>query len=127
MVRKVDDILSSLDKIYMNNPGHPETRHIPKNKDARYRYWMESGSRPLGLALDRLNHRRSKGQDDRILFVDYDDLIQSPVEVMKSVFAHIEAPPFDIDPNNIIKHVYEDDRHYGIFGNHAVHNKIIKK
>jgi len=120
MTRSVDDILASLDRIYLAHPGHPDTRDLPRNRDARYDAWLQSGSMPLGLALDRMRMRQSKGPDPRISFVRYEDLVAHPVDVMRSVFEFYSVEAIDVDPLNVVKQVAEDDRHYGIFGQHSV-------
>lgn len=124
MVRPVDDILASLEKIYQANIGHPETRNIPINLEPRMQYFMNNV--PLGLALNRINERQRKGQDSRIMYVEYDDLVAKPVQTMNKVFAHLEITNFEIDPNNIVKSVEEDDSHYGIFGSHKLKPTITK-
>lgn len=124
MTRNVDSIIWSLEKIYRNNIGHPETRHLPKTFDQRAQYWLESGSLPLGLALDRLKDRQSRGVDDRILYVGYENLILDPIGVMRKVFTHLDLDPIDIDRNNIKKAAPEDDSYYGIFGCHKLHSTI---
>lgn len=120
MTRKVDDILASLNRIYLANPGHPDTRSLPRNESDRFDAWMKSGSMPLGLALDRLKMRQSKGDDDRVRYVRYGDLVSSPIEVMRNIFDFYGVDKFDVDPNNVEKNVVEDDRYYGVFGSHAV-------
>jgi len=125
MVRDIDDILGSLEKIYQNNIGHPETRNIPTNLEPRKQYFLDNV--PLGLALRRINERQRKGLDSRIMYIDYNDITSKPIQTMNKVFAHLEINSFEIDPNNIVKSVEEDDSHYGIFGSHKLKNKIYTK
>lgn len=125
MVRPVEDILASLEKIYQENLAHPETRSLPKTVESRKQHFLQNV--PLRLALDRINDRMDKGQDSRILYVEYDDLISKPIQTMNKVFAHLELPPHEIDPNNIVKSVEEDDSHYGIFGCHKLKPTITTK
>lgn len=120
MLRSVDGIIGSLERLYRENIGHPETRQIPKTSDERAKYWLTSGSKPLGLALDRLNTRRKLGEDPRILYVNYEDLCKNPIEIMRMVFSHIGLKSIDIDRNNVTKGAPEDDSYYGIFGNHQL-------
>ena len=122
MVRNVDGILGSLEKIYQDNIGHPETRNIPINLDQRRQYFLENV--PLGLALRRLRERQRKGPDSRILYVEYEGLISQPISTMNRVFEHLELTPHEIDPNNIKKSVEEDDSFYGIFGDHKIKSSI---
>jgi hypothetical protein len=126
MTRKVDDIIASLERIYRANAMHPETRHLPKTAEQRAQFWVQSGSLPLGLALDRIRDRQSRGEDKRILYVDYDNLVAHAIPVMRSVFEHLSIEPIDVDPNNVQKAVQEDDSHYGIFGCHKLKGKISK-
>jgi sulfotransferase len=124
MVRDVNAIVASLERIYRANAGHPETRHLPKTAEQRANFWKKSGSLPLGLALDRLHDRQSRGPDNRIMYVRYEDLCASPVEVMKRVFVHLGLEPIEIDRYNINKSAPEDDSHYGIFGSHQLRPTI---
>jgi sulfotransferase len=125
MVRSIDKIIESLEKIYRKHPGHPETRHLPKTAQKRAEYWVQSGSKPLGLALERIRDRRSRGPDARILYVEYRDLTHDPVGIMREVYKHIDVTPFDINPNKIEKSAEEDDSYYGIFGNHKILPQVI--
>lgn len=120
MVRDIGKIVDSLEKIYRANTAHPEVRHLPKTPEQRGEYWTTSGTMPLGLALDRIKGRQALGLDERIAYVNYDDLVASTVEVMEQVFIHYKLQPIKVDINNIKKSVKEDDSHYGIFGKHNV-------
>jgi hypothetical protein len=126
MTRKLDDIIASLERIYRANPGHPETRQLPKTAQLRANFWAQSGSLPLGLALDRIRDRQSRGTDPRILYLDYDDLVSDPVGRMRQVFDHLRLDTFDVNPNDVQKSVPEDDRFYGIFGSHQLRPRVGK-
>lgn len=127
MTRKVDDIVASLERLYQANVGHPETRTLPIDPRKRAEAWMASGSLPLGLALDRIRDRRSKGPDERIMYVDYDYLVNDPVEVMLSVFRFLNLAEFKIDSENLTKGAAEDDSYYGIFGSHKVRKTVSRR
>lgn len=124
MTRPVEEILESLDRLYLATPGHPDCRTLPRRREDRFDAWMQSGSMPLGLALDRINMRKSRGCDDRIRYVSYGDLVAHPIEVMREVFAFYGVDPVDVDPSNVVKQVLEDDRVYGVFGRHSVRTKV---
>lgn len=126
MTRDIDRIVGSLEKIYRKNPGHPETRHLPKTTQQRANHWIQSGSLPLGLALDRLRERQSRGPDERILYLPYAELTADPIGQMRRVFAHLQVHPIDIDPDNIVKASKEDCSHYGIFGCHKLKPQIVR-
>lgn len=127
MTRDVGAILDSLNRIYLANPGHPDCRDLPRVEQQRMDAWMQSGSMPLGLALDRLRMRQGKGEDARVTYIRYGDLVESPVEIMRDVFAFYGVEPIDVDPRNVVKQVAEDDRHYGIFGQHSVRQIVERK
>lgn len=127
MIRPIEDIVGSLERVYRANPGHPETRHLPKTAKQRAQYWQQSGSLPLGLALDRLRDRQARGEDERILYVGYNALCKEPITTMHEVFKHLNLPTFDIDPDNVKKSSFEDDSHYGIFGCHNLRKKVSKR
>jgi len=125
MVRDPEEIVKSLERIYQANPGHPNTRDLPKTAAARRDAWIAPGSTPLGLALERLYNRQSKGVDSRILYVRFADLCNSPVATMLKVFDHLNVSAFEISPNKVLKAAEEDDRHFGIFGEHTVHPAVL--
>jgi len=127
MVRPIPDIVASLERIYRANPGHPETRELPKTADERARWWTTPGRPPLGLAISRLTDRLSRGHDDRIKQVNYDTLVADPIQTMREVFAFLRLDPIDIDPDNVQKPVPEDDSHYGIFGQHQLRPKVSRR
>lgn len=127
MVRDLDEIVASLERIYQANPGHPETRNLPKTAAARKDMWLSPDSVPLGLALRRIHDRQAKGPDSRIAYIRYGDLCAQPIQIMQQVFAHLQLPSFDVDPNNVAKAVPEDDSHFGIFGSHVVHPTVRSK
>jgi hypothetical protein len=118
--RKIDDIVASLERIYRKHPGHPETRGLPRTPQARAQHWTSPGNFPLGLMLERINDRRARGPDDRILYVDYDNLVRYTKEVMRGVFKHLEIAIMDVDTQNVRKMAVEDDSYFGIFGDHSV-------
>lgn len=127
MVRKAVDIVDSLERVYRAHPGHPETRDLPLTAEQRAIYWMQSGTAPLGLALDRLQDRQNRGFDPRIAYVQYDDLVAAPVDIMRQVFAHLGLEPIDVNPLEVRKAAPEDCRYYGIFGNHDVRPTVSKR
>jgi len=126
MVRDPEDIVRSLETIYQENSGHPETRHLPKTAAARRAAWLHPESKPLGLALQRLYERQQK-PDSRIFYVNYDSLCDSPVEALRSIFEHLQLPAFNINPMNVTKATPENDDYYGIFGKHSIRSTVRKQ
>ena len=127
MVRNVDDIIKSMEAAYRRNPGHPETRHLPKTSELRAQFWLQNGNVTVGVAINRINDRKSRGSDPRIRYIDYDQLVDYPIEVMRSVFEFMGLDKFDIDPNNVVKSAPERHEAFGIFGNHEFRNVIARR
>lgn len=127
MTRNVGDILASLERAYQSNLDSAEARRLPTSRSAREALWLQPDGKPLGLALKRLAFRQSKGPDSRVMYLDYDDLVDNPVSEMQKVFSHLQLPAFTIDQDNVVKAAPEDDSVYGIFGNHAVRPQIGKR
>lgn len=123
MVRDPEAIVQSLERIYCDNTGHPDTRHLPSTPAARRDAWLAPESKPLGLALRRL-YLRQQRPDSRILYVNYDELCAAPVGTMQRVFAHLQLRAHVIDPFHVNKSAPEDDSHYGIFGKHTIHPTV---
>lgn len=127
MTRKIDDIIASMERAYRANPGHPETAHLPKTPQLRAEYWLQNGSVPVGIALNRLQDRQSRGDDHRILYVNYDQLVDYPVDVMNSIFNFLSLEKFEIDPLNVKKSASEDNKVFGIFGDHTVRPQVTRR
>lgn len=123
MVRDPEAIVESLERIYLANVGHPETRPLPSTPKARREAWLAPDSKPLGLALRRL-YLRQQQPDSRVLYVSYDNLCANPVSQMQEVFGHLQLSSHSVNPFHVVKAATEDDRHYGIFGAHHVHSTV---
>lgn len=124
MVRDVDAIISSLERAYQRNPMHPEARSLPRSEDSRRRAWLSPESAPLGIALTRLQARKRRGPDSRIRYVDYEELVQEPVQVMRRVFEFLRLDDFSINPGKVEKSVPETPGVFGIFGDHSVRSTV---
>ncbi len=127
MTRDPEQIVASLERIYQENLMHPEVRHLPPTAGARRAHWLHPESKPLGLALRRIEARQQRGADSRIAYVSYDALVDAPVATMAQIFAYLGLEPFNIDPNNVQKSAAEDDSWYGIFGDHKLHPRVHRR
>lgn len=127
MIRPTEQILESMDRAYLRNLGHPETRNIPRSRSERFEYWLRLDCLPLGLALSRLRARRELGPDPRIRYLQYEDLVKNPVDVMRQVFAHLELPAIEVNHQNVIKSAAEHDAVFGIYGRHHVRQTVCKE
>jgi len=126
MIRDPRSVIASLERIYRQN------RHMPIGPDNpskiqnmtvldRADYWLKT--QPVGLALQRTAD--SILRDINVLYIKYEDLCNSPQQVMNSVYEYIDLDPFDHDFNNLKKEVIEDDSHFGVYGSHTVKSAIV--
>jgi sulfotransferase len=65
-----------------------------------------------------------QGLHKNILFVKFEDLTTDPETQMRRVYEYLELPYFEHDFNNIKQVTHEDDKWYGIFGDHIIRPEI---
>lgn len=118
LVRDLRAIVSSYEKIYRKNP----LKHDPVRDDStgrgtivhkRVDEWM-SATNTIGRGVERIQETIRLGQDDKILFVKYEDLCLHPEKEMKRVYDYLEIPHFEHDFENIEQITKEDDEVYGL-------------
>jgi sulfotransferase len=68
----------------------------------------------IGRGVERIQETIRLGQDDKILFVKYEDLCLHPEKEMKRVYDYLEIPHFEHDFDNIKQITKEDDEVYGL-------------
>lgn len=128
MVRDPVDIFCSMErnlrKAKLRNPGlvKPE-KMLNTSLEKRLDYW--SNSDPVGLALEHLQDILRQGIDQQMLFIRYEDLCVHPQQELDRFYAYlgIESYPHH-DFNNVEQITQEDDRVYGIFGDHKINSKV---
>ena len=128
MVRDPVDIFCSMErnlrKAKLRNPGlvKPE-KMLNTSLEKRLDYW--SNSDPVGLALEHLQDILRQGIDQQMLFIRYEDLCVHPQQALDRFYAYlgIESYPHH-DFNNVEQITQEDDRVYGIFGDHKINSKV---
>lgn len=127
IVRDIRSIIASMERAYRKSRYRPSGVDDPSKLhnmtvEQRVDYWLNT--QPIGLALQRTYDCIQRGVADNMLFIRYEDLTTNPQAELDRVYSFIEEEPFQHDPNNVVKEVYEDDSHYGIFGNHSVKSTI---
>lgn len=127
MIRDPRAIFSSMEKNFRKNP-HIETgtvNHVEMTgTTTEKRIDMWSSSPPIGMALERLYQMVKEGIDKKVLIIKFEDLTFNPENEIKKVYNFLELPQFKHDFNNIKQVTQEDDRVYGIYGDHQIKNKI---
>jgi sulfotransferase len=127
MVRDIRAIYASLEKKYRKNPL--TDHHIANwgnltgtTTDKRMIVW--SNNPPIGPALDRLYQVLVQGLHQHILFIKFEELCLDPESQMKRIYEYLELPYFKHDFVNIPQITYEDDKWYGVFGDHMIRGEL---
>lgn len=128
MVRDLRDIVASMEKVYRKTRDQPVNTDNPSNLrnmtvEDRVGYWLNS--HPIGLSLQRTLDVFQRGLGENILFIRYEDLCNNPQETLNLIYRYIEEEPFIHDFKNIKKEVFEDDIHFGVYGNHSVQKELV--
>ena len=127
MIRDIRAIYASLEKKYRSNPL--VDTNIANwgdlsgtTTDKRIQVW--SNNPPIGTALDRLYQVLVQGLHKNILFVKFEELCENPELQMKRIYDYIGLPYYKHDFDNIEQLTHEDDKWYGIFGDHIIRQKL---
>lgn len=131
MVRDLKQIIASLEIKLRNSlaidPGiinHPDLKNTTTPK--RVDYYLNS--QPLGLAIERLSEIFRQGIHEHIKFIRYEDLCTAPEMVISEIYDYLETSRYQHHNFNFIEQkTKENDTLYGIFGDHTVTPKLIKK
>jgi len=123
MIRDLRSILASLERIYRKNRHSPQGIDNPHQLTnmtvwQRVDHWLDT--HPVGLALLKTLDALERGLGDKIHFVKYEELCNNPEETINEIYGYIGEPKFSHDFGCIIKEVFEDSSHFGIFGDHSV-------
>lgn len=127
MIRDIRAIYASLEKKYRSNPL-VETNIANwgdltgTTTDKRILTW--SANPPIGPAMDRLYQVLVQGLHQHILFIKFENLCANPDQELKRVYDYLEIPFFQHDFNNVEQLTHEDDKWYGIFGDHIIKGKV---
>ena len=127
MIRDPRAIYSSMEKNFRKN-SHVESgmvnhaEMVGTTTEKRIDIW--SSSMPVGMAMERLYQMITEGIDKKTLFIKFEDLTFNPESEIKKVYNFLELPQFKHDFNNVKQITQEDDRVYGIYGDHQIKNKI---
>lgn len=134
-VRNILDILASWNKLCENDKSNTydkEILKVIKNKkpmaDKRAQYFMEHVGSENGLRSSLHNMTRAMYPEfkDKILFVDYDDLVSDTNAQLARVYNFLGIDYFESDLNNLqATHEYKDA--WGVKDHHKVKPTISKE
>jgi len=127
MIRDIRAIYASLEKKYRSNPLVDTNVTnwgdlTGTTTDKRISVW--SASPPIGPSMDRLYQTLVSGIHQHILFIKFEDFCLDADTQLKRVYDYLEIPYFQHDLKNISQYTYEDDKWYGIFGDHTIRGEL---
>jgi sulfotransferase len=127
MVRDIRSVYSSLEKKFRKNPliDHHLANWgnlVGTTTDKRIDVW--SVNPPIGPSMDRIYQTLVQGLHRNILFIKFEELTTDPDSQMKRIYEYLELPYFQHDYNNIKQLTHEDDKWYGIFGDHIIRKEL---
>jgi sulfotransferase len=126
MIRDPRSLFSSMEKNYRKHPD--KTIFFPEPSvqkpmgvitlEDRVESW--SKTMPIGTSLEMLKDIVLRKNDHKILFVKYENLIYDPQLQLNKIYDYLEIPRFEHDFNNIQQITQENDKFYGIYGDHKI-------
>jgi sulfotransferase len=128
-VRKITDILSSFESLYRKNAADWQ---FPQEKshyfewqtvEGRADIWMRS-DQPVGIAYNRIRDAQSRGYNDRLHFIEFEDLASRPETIMKAVYEFLGYDYYPHDFEHVEQVTQENDDIHGIPGLHVIRNKV---
>ena len=82
-------------------------------------------SEPIMRSLSGINWAKKNNQDNHFLFIQYDDLVRTPAEVIQKIYEFCGWAPFVHNYENIVNKYPENDDVYGIKGMHQIRDTVI--
>lgn len=135
-VRSVEDILSSMIRMIRRNPfkeGQQRINFIDEqlvklnisiNDTNRCEYIIGSQG-ILGQSLKSISDAIDFGYEDRLHFVEYDDLLKNPTRTLNGIYSFLNEDSFDHSFDNIVNNFREKDLEtYGIKDMHEVRKNL---
>lgn len=135
-VRDIDEILTSMIMLIRRNPyqeGQSRINfideqlvklNIPISDDNRCEY-IAGPQGILGQSLNVIAEGFNQGFSDRIHFVEYKDLVNSPEKTLKKLYDFLEEPAFDHTFNDLYTENKENDMNtYGLSDMHEVRSEL---
>lgn len=127
-IRNLVDVFASVEKrhretILLPFPDGMEVNHIKGRLASLFGPGGIVGG-PLA-AISNLSDIPDKSiVRDNIYYVAYEALVQSPIEVMNSIYEFVNAESFDINPESLEVRPHESDSHYRMKYSHKTHERI---
>lgn len=136
-VRNIDEILASFISMYHRNPYEINGKinfmdemliksDIPLTDDNRCEF-LVSEFGVLGQSYSGIKDVLIKGQEKYLHFVEYDDLVNSPKEIIKGIYDFIDEEYHEHEFDDLININHENDSSiYGMSDMHKIRKKLKK-
>jgi sulfotransferase len=128
-VRDVVSVLNSFEHLVQKNPfeisslfNFDPTGTVYTRTEALMHH---TGS--VGRALAALREALSGEHSERIILVDYDDLVSNPKKIVGDLYSELGEPLFSHDFENLSYEAERFDLQIGLSGMHTVRKKISKE
>jgi sulfotransferase len=128
MIRDPLDVLCSMERNFrkskFQDPGIVEHGTLKNTTVAkRVDHWIVAP--PVGMAMERLQEVINMGIDDKMLFIQYEDLCASPQVELERFYSYLDLPYYEgHDYDNVEQITVEDDTIYGVFGDHKIRKQV---
>lgn len=129
-VRDLRDILASFEKLWRAGSA---ARQIAQERENYFKFQTVEGrceiwvnqDQPVGLAYNRIKDAISRGFQDRLHFVRYEELTQNPARTMMLLYNFLDEDYYEHDFENVEQVIFEQDEVYGLGGDlHTIRPKI---
>jgi len=127
MLRDPRAIFASMEKNYRKHPDKSvmfADKGIMETVTTEQRVDIWAANPPVGLSLQRLHEMIRQEIDKKVLFIKYEDLVRMPNEQMARVYNYLGLEYYQHNFQHIPQITQEDDRIYGIFGDHIIQNTL---
>lgn len=124
-VRKITDILSSFEKLWRNQahewqfPQEKSNYFEWQTVEGRADIWMKN-DQPVGIAYNKIRDVISRGLSDRLLFIEFEHLTETPSKTLETIYNFLGEKQFEHDFNNVEQTTSENDDIHGIPGLHVI-------
>ena len=115
LVRPLEDVFKSMAALRLNNGW--------KNTDNLYFDLLQPGSEPIYRAAEAISLAKV-AFPERLLFVDYRDLVKDPIKALDSIYAFYGWEKFNHRLKDITHNNPEDDEVHGLKGMHEIRDTI---
>ena len=128
-VRQIVDILASFENLWRTQshewqfPQEKTNYFEWQTVEGRANIWMKN-DQPVGIAYNRIRDAISRGFEDRMHFVEFENLTRTPEATMKALYSFLGEKYFEHDFKNVEQSTSEDDNIHGIPGLHVIRPEV---